>query len=206
MKRRARQQRVQQAIGASVEFDAHPRPDIDAIFVAGYQSVALRQINSQLLFNNAGDLPTYITQDGVSADSGENRDLKGMRVLATPWELDSIGPVADLRAATETQWSSQGQRQSRYFAFGYDAATLTMAIRRGSTTWPLAGPDRAHATHSRRPHRTQPQLGFAEGWPGAALRSGRPTEATWLTGAASTGSRLAAPRKKRRRISSPRAS
>ncbi|MEJ0098615.1 MAG: penicillin-binding protein activator [Pseudomonadota bacterium] len=136
---RARQQRLQQTINAPVEFDAYPRPDIDAIFVAGYQSIALRQINSQLIFNNAGDLPIYITQDGVSADTTENRDLRGMRVLGTPWELDSVGPVADLRTATETQWSAQGPRQSRYFAFGYDAATLTMALRRGSANWPLQG-------------------------------------------------------------------
>ncbi len=33
----------------------------------------------------------------------------------------------------------RGPRQSRYFAFGYDAATLTMALRRGSTNWPLQG-------------------------------------------------------------------
>jgi outer membrane PBP1 activator LpoA protein len=135
----AREQRLQQVIGAAVEFEAHPRPDIDAIFIAGWQSLALRQINSQLLFRNAGNLPTYITQDGVSDDSKDNRDLKGMRVLATPWELDTIGPAADLRSATQAQWGAQGQRQSRYFAFGYDAATLTMALRRGTTAWPLTG-------------------------------------------------------------------
>jgi outer membrane PBP1 activator LpoA protein len=136
---RARELRVQQVIGGAVEFDAYPRPDIDAIFVAGYQPLALRQINTQLLFFNAGNVPTYITQDGVGDDPRDNRDLKGMRVLATPWELDSIGPVADLRSATEAQWGAQEPRQSRYFAFGYDAATLTMALRRGTTAWPLTG-------------------------------------------------------------------
>lgn len=136
---RAREQRVRQVIGGALEFEAHPRPDIDAIFIAGYQPLALRQINTQLLFFNAGGIPTYITQDGVSDDSRDNRDLKGMRVLATPWELDAIGPVADLRTATESQWGTQGARQSRYFAFGYDAATLTMALRRGAAAWPLTG-------------------------------------------------------------------
>jgi outer membrane PBP1 activator LpoA protein len=140
----ARRNRVAQVIGASVQFDAHPRPDIDAIFVAGLRpedgrADALRLINSQLRFNNAEDLPTYVTREGVGADSKENRDLEGMRVLSMPWELDSIGPVADLRLATEAQWVTQGQTRSRYFAFGYDAATLTIALRRGSTAWPLAG-------------------------------------------------------------------
>jgi len=140
----ARRNRVQQVIGSTVQFNAHPRADIDAIFVAGIKPQEagkpnpLRLINPLLLFNNAGDLPIYATQEGVGTESRENRDLEGMRVLAMPWDLDSVGPVATLRAATEAQWSSlPGIR--RFFAFGYDAATLTMALRRGNNAWPLAG-------------------------------------------------------------------
>lgn len=140
----ARRSRLQQVIGATVQSDPHPRPEIDAIFVAGRKPDigkpdALRQINTQLRFYNAGDLPTYVTQDGVGADSKENRDLEGMRVLAMPWDLDTVGPVADLRAATDAQCGVEGPLKSRYCAFGYDAATLAMALRRGATSWPLAG-------------------------------------------------------------------
>lgn len=130
---------VQAAIGTRVGFNAYPRPDIDAIFVAGWESEALRLINTQLRFHNADDLPIYITQDGLSGKSANNRDLLDMWVLDTPWDLDSVGPVADLRTATQPQWSAQGPRQSRFFAFGYDAATITMALRRGGAAWPLAG-------------------------------------------------------------------
>jgi outer membrane PBP1 activator LpoA protein len=136
---RARFRRVQQVTGATLQFDARPRPDIDAIFVAGYQPLALRQINPQLRFFNAGSLPTYVTQDGLDVAPEGNRDLEGMWVLDMPWALDSVGPVADLRTATEPQWSPQGPRQSRYFAFGYDAATLAIALRRNAKEWPLAG-------------------------------------------------------------------
>jgi outer membrane PBP1 activator LpoA protein len=141
---KARQGRVQQVIGATVQFDAHPRPDIDAIFVASYRPQdarrpdASRLINPLLRFFNADDLPTYVTQDGIGTENRENRDLEGMRVLSMPWDLDSTGPVATLRNATEPQWSSLAQIR-RYFAFGYDAATLTLALRRGSTAWPVAG-------------------------------------------------------------------
>jgi hypothetical protein len=140
----ARRNRVQQVIGASVQFVAHPRADIDAIFVAGFKPNsggldAPRLINLQLRFRNADDLPTYVTQDAVGTEIRENRDLEGMRVLGMPWDLDSVGPVATLRSATEAQWSALKATPSRYFAFGYDAATLTMALRRGNNVWPLAG-------------------------------------------------------------------
>jgi outer membrane PBP1 activator LpoA protein len=136
---RARQQRVQSTIGTNVQFDAYPSPDIDAIFTPGRDPLAVRQIKALLVWYNAGEIPTYITQDGISPDRVSNRDLVDMRLLDMPWVLDTVGPVADLRAATEPEWRSEGADMSRYFAFGYDAATLTMALRRGTAAWPLAG-------------------------------------------------------------------
>jgi outer membrane PBP1 activator LpoA protein len=99
----------------------------------------MRQINPQLRFFNAGDVPTYMTQDGLDPDERGNRDLEGMRFVDLPWMLESTGPVADTRAATESAWSARGKRQSRYFAFGYDAATLAVALRSGQNAWPLPG-------------------------------------------------------------------
>jgi len=136
---RERQRRIQQITGITLGFEARPRSDIDAIFVAGYQSLAVRQINPQLRFFNAGDIPTYIVQDGYDPDETGNRDLKGMRFVDMPWLLESTGPVADLRSSTESGWSARGKRQSRYFAFGYDAATVAVALRSGRTAWPIAG-------------------------------------------------------------------
>lgn len=136
---RARQQRVQSTIGAAVEFVPYPRPDIDAIFIAGWDPLHVRQIKALLFGDNAGDIPTYITQNGAGSDRRGNRDLADARLLDMPWVLDSIGPVADLRAATEPVWGIEGTDMSRYFAFGYDAATLAIALRRGATAWPLAG-------------------------------------------------------------------
>jgi outer membrane PBP1 activator LpoA protein len=135
----ARKDRVKSTIGADVTFDAYPRPDIDAIFAPGVDSTAVRYLASLLFSYYASDIPTYITPDGVSSDQGENRDLVGMRLLDMPWVLDSIGPVADLKVATEPEWEAEGADMSRYFAFGYDAATLAIALRRGATAWPLAG-------------------------------------------------------------------
>ncbi len=137
---RDRHRRLQQITSNELVFDPRPRPDIDAIFAAGFQSQALRQINSLLRnFISADGIPVFMTQDALSDDSQTNRDLDGMYVLDMPWILESSGPTADLRAATGSAWSARGLRQSRYFAFGYDAANLALAIHKSSTDWPLPG-------------------------------------------------------------------
>jgi outer membrane PBP1 activator LpoA protein len=137
---RARQRRVQQITGLNLAFEARPRPDIQAIFVAGRQALALQQINAQLRFYNAGSVPLYFVQEGgLDPDDRGNRDLEGMRLVDMPWMLEPTGPVADVRTATESAWSNRGRRLSRYFAFGYDAATLAVALRGGRPAWPLPG-------------------------------------------------------------------
>lgn len=136
----ARQRRVQQITGLRLDFEARPRADIDAVFVAGRQALALQQINAQLRFFNAGALPIYFIQEGgLDPDDRGNRDLEGMRLVDMPWMLEPTGPAADVRTATESSWSARGRRQSRYFAFGYDAATLAVALRGGRPAWPLPG-------------------------------------------------------------------
>lgn len=137
---RARQRRVQQVTGMNLAYEARPRADIDAVFVAGRQALALQQINAQLRFFNAGSIPTYFIQEGgIDPDDRGTRDLEGMRLVDMPWTLEPTGPVADVRSGTESAWSARGKRQSRYFAFGYDAATLAVALRSGRPAWPMPG-------------------------------------------------------------------
>jgi uncharacterized protein len=136
---KARHRRMQQIVGSELKFEPQPLPDTGAIFAAGYQSLALRQVNPQLRFFNAQNLPVYITQEGIDTDTAANRDLEGMRFVDMPWALETTGTVADIRDATESLWKERGPRQSRYFAFGYDAATLAVALRRGANAWPIDG-------------------------------------------------------------------
>jgi outer membrane PBP1 activator LpoA protein len=140
---RSRAERIQKITGLNLNYDARPRPDIDAVFVAGYAPDRdtinpLVRINPTLS-RFAGGAPVFITQDALESDTQSNRDLAGMYVLATPWMMEASGPTADLRAATEPLWIARGARESRYFAFGFDAATLALAVRRPSTEWPLTG-------------------------------------------------------------------
>lgn len=137
---RSRIDRVSNAIGTRVIAEVRPAPEIDAVFVAGFEPLALQQINPLLRYMNVGHLPTYVTSDGIPLERAGIRDLEGMRVLETPWVLDTLGNANDVRLATEHQWRGQGgPRETRLFAFGYDAAMLAAALRRGFVDWPIDG-------------------------------------------------------------------
>lgn len=137
---RRRHGEIEQVTRSNLQFIPQPRPDIDAIFVAGWQAQALPLINALLRNFNAGQIPTYITRSGLGTDARTNRDLLDMRVLDMPWTLDTVGQVADLRNATQASWSTSAESDSRYFAFGFDAATLALRLRRGGNmAWPLEG-------------------------------------------------------------------
>lgn len=138
-----RYEKIRRLTGLDLSFEPRPRPEIDAIFAAGYAS-AQSSINPMLeiapaLYRYAENIPVYMTQDGLDADSDlqANRELLGIYVLDMPWMLETSGPTAALRANAEANGVPRG-RQSRYFAFGYDAATLALSIRNDSTA-PLAG-------------------------------------------------------------------
>ncbi|MGC4029856.1 MAG: penicillin-binding protein activator [Steroidobacteraceae bacterium] len=138
---RARLRRVQQIVGgAELNFEARRRTDVDFILAAGQQSLALRQILPQLRFFGAGDVPTYVTADGMDTDPAANRDLEGALFTDMPWALDDSGPVADVRSSTQPLWAARGARLSRLFAFGYDAAALAVALSaRQGPSGPIAG-------------------------------------------------------------------
>lgn len=136
---RARMRRVQQVVGGELVFEARRRSDVDFIFAAGQQPLALRQIHPQLRFFGAGDVPTYMTSDGIDSDPVANRDLEGALFTDMPWVLDQSGPAAEVRSSTQTLWGPRGARQSKLFAFGYDAAALAVALSSRQPSWPVSG-------------------------------------------------------------------
>jgi outer membrane PBP1 activator LpoA protein len=137
---RQRRERVQSAIGTAVVGEVRPEPHIDALFVAGFDPLAMRQIRPFQRQFNAANIPTYMTTEGLPADRTGLRDLEGVRLVEMPWFVDTVGTAADVRLSTEHAWSSVGSvRDSRLFAFGYDAAMLAAQMRRGFVSWPLEG-------------------------------------------------------------------
>src|SRR4029079_12224513 len=101
---RTRRTRVEAAIGTPVQFEARPMPGIDAIFVAGQNEFAMRQVGPYLSHYNAADIPAYMTSDAVTGDRAADRDLDGMRLLEMPWNLDTAGTASNVRLATQGSW------------------------------------------------------------------------------------------------------
>ena len=140
----ARHKRIEEIVGGKLNFEPRRRADVQLIFAAGRQAVALRQIRPQLRFFYAGDVPTYMTSDSFDPDTSANRDIDGMVFPDMPWMLQDSGPVAEIRTATQPAWVDRGTRQSRLFAFGYDAGQLMLNLRATQTAgqsrnWPIAG-------------------------------------------------------------------
>lgn len=137
---RSRRDRVAAAIGTAVIGEVRPEPHVDALFVADFNALSLRQVRPFQRQFNALNIPTYITSEGVPGDRTGVRDLDGARLVEMPWITDTTGTASDVRLSTEGSWSQLGDlRQSRLFAFGYDAAMLAAAMRRGFINWPLEG-------------------------------------------------------------------
>jgi uncharacterized protein len=136
---RARHRRLQQVVGGDLQFEAQRREDIDLIFTAAQQPLTMRQIQPQLRFFGAGDLPSYMTSDSFDPDPLAARDLEGVRFPEMPWVLDTSGAAAERRAATQPIWSDRGQRLSRLFAFGHDAAALAMIVGVRTPVAPVQG-------------------------------------------------------------------
>lgn len=136
---RARHKRLEEVTGMRLGFEPRRRADVQMIFAAGYEPLALRQIRPQLRFFYAGGVPTYMTSESFEPDAGANRDIDGVTFPDTPWNLQSTGPVAEIRDQTQSALGDRGPRLARLFAFGYDAGQLVLALRNPQTRWPIQG-------------------------------------------------------------------
>jgi outer membrane PBP1 activator LpoA protein len=136
---RGRHKRLEEIIGARLNFEARRRGDVQMIFAPGYDPLAVRQIRPQLRFYYASNVPTYMTSEGFDPNPSANRDIDGVIFPDSPWTLQSSGPAAEIRDQTRAAWGDRGPRLSRYFAFGYDAGQIVLALRNPQARWPLAG-------------------------------------------------------------------
>jgi uncharacterized protein len=123
----ARLRRVQAVTGGKFEFEPRRRADIDFVFAAASQSTSARLLRPQLGYQYAGQLPIYMTSLAYTPDVKESsQDLNGILFPEMPWllpdsTLDGIRLAAE-QSAISASWHTQ------YFAFGYDALQLALAI------------------------------------------------------------------------------
>ena len=132
---RARQQRIQAAIGQKLEFEPRRRADIQFIF-APSQLRAARLLRPQLRFHLAGDIPTYTLGDAYEPHPTANQEIDGVMFPDMPWMLGDEGLSTDVRAAAVQAFGESGARRGRLFAFGFDAMRIAGSLQRGTTINP----------------------------------------------------------------------
>ncbi len=129
---RARQQRIQSAIGQRLEFEPRRRADIQFIF-APSQPGAARLLRPQLRFHMAGDIPTYTLGDAYEPHPTANQEIDGVMFPDMPWMLGGEGLSADVRSiASQAFGEAAARRPSRLFAFGFDALRIATALQRNA--------------------------------------------------------------------------
>jgi outer membrane PBP1 activator LpoA protein len=123
----ARAQRLEAAVGSTIDAQPARRHDIDFIFLAATPQQA-QQIKPTLAFQYAGDIPVYATSHLYSGTQNSTQllDMDGIRFCETPWLLFADN---SLQQQTSGQWPQASGSLGRLYAMGADAYQLTPRLQ-----------------------------------------------------------------------------
>jgi outer membrane PBP1 activator LpoA protein len=133
---RARQQRVQAAIGQKLEFEPRRRADIQFIFAPSNLPTPARLLRPQLRYHLAGDIPTYTLGDAYEPHPTANEEIDGMMFPDMPWMVGDTNLTAEVRTVAAQAFGDSGPRRGRLFAYGFDAMRLASSLQRGAPIGP----------------------------------------------------------------------
>ncbi|MGH8457972.1 MAG: penicillin-binding protein activator, partial [Nevskiales bacterium] len=128
-----RKQTLGAVLGDSVEFSGSPGNLPDFVFIAAQPQQA-RLIRPQFRFLGAGQIPLYATSlvyEGTAAPA-RDADLDDIRFCDMPFLLGS-GDAAVPRDRLRGLWPESFSRHPRLYAFGYDAARLSLRLAGGGS-------------------------------------------------------------------------
>lgn len=126
-----RLRRLREVIGRGVHHEPRPRGDVDMIMMMGSATQG-RQLNPQLSFHRAGDLPVYATSHvyGATPNPSQDLDLNGIRFGDMPWVLPEAGRDLRLRREMASAFPATRSTLRRLQAFGVDAYRLVPHLGR----------------------------------------------------------------------------
>ena len=133
---RARQQRVQAAIGQKLEFEPRRRANIQFIFAPSNLPTPARLLRPQLRYHLAGDIPTYTLGDAYEPHPTANEEIEGMLFPDMPWMVGDTSLTAEVRNVAAQAFGDSGPRRGRLFAYGFDAMRLASSLQRGAPIGP----------------------------------------------------------------------
>jgi len=127
----ARKNVLEAALGMKLEFEPRRREDVDFIFLAADVQQG-RQINPQLRFYRAIDVPVYATSHVFSGkpDALYDTDLNGVTFGDIPWMISNSGRIAALRQTIQSEWPGARTQLDRLYALGVDAYLLLPHLQR----------------------------------------------------------------------------
>jgi len=127
----ARKNLVEATIGVKLEYEPRRRDDVDFIFLAADAQQG-RQINPQLKFFRALDVPVYSTSHVFTGrpDPLYDTDLNGVIFGDIPWMVAAGGRMAALRQAIQNEWPGAHTQLDRLYALGVDAYMLLPHLER----------------------------------------------------------------------------
>lgn len=128
---RARHQRLQAALGRTLEYEPRRRQDVDFIFLAARPAEALL-IRPQLRFHYASQLPIYSTSAILDPASAGNPDLEGVMFADMPWRVGGEG--MEFMAQFNAFGRNALDRSGRLYAFGADAYRLVPLLNNRSSS------------------------------------------------------------------------
>lgn len=128
---RARHQRIQAALGRTLEYEPRRRQDADFIFLAARPSEATL-IRPQLRFHYAGELPIYATSLIYDPANAGNADLDGVLFADMPWRVGAGG--GEFMSQFRAFGPNALERNGRLYAFGADAYRLVPVLHNRSAT------------------------------------------------------------------------
>lgn len=111
---------VSSVLGQSVESEPRRRKDLDFIFMPVNPDQG-RQLRPLLNFQFAQDIPVYSISSLVStSENTRDRDLNGIQLVETPWQLQEFPEQEELRALNASRY----QDYARLYAMGLDTFHL----------------------------------------------------------------------------------
>jgi outer membrane PBP1 activator LpoA protein len=134
-----RHRRLAANLGATVQFEARRREDVDMIFVLA-DAQAGRLLAAQLRFYGAGDLPLYATADIFDpARTARDNDLNGFIFADAPALLTPDANASMIRTDLQNYWP-QRAALLRYYGMGFDAYQLIAPLYTGEgSAWSIRG-------------------------------------------------------------------
>ena len=127
---RARLSTLRVVLQANLQSEPRRRRDADFVFIVATPQQG-RSLRPQLRFHHASDLPVYASSHVYTGivDRTADADLDGVAFTDMPWSIAPDRMTADVRDVLLETFRAEMERNSRLFAFGYDAFRLAPVLR-----------------------------------------------------------------------------